>query len=166
MGADSDRRISRRGNFDPDGDSRIDEVGTATTSIPGTGRIFGAVLPVWVLGGTRGEVEVHIARSPRGSGGSGDLSGAYSSRAGALGLHRGTRAEVDRWSEWGMDGGARSAISNIPFSRFLMVFKRCSNLLQLLVRESSGFSRYKGESFGSPVILHSMIIFHFLKWGD
>ena len=111
MGADSDRRISRRGGLDPAGDSRIDEVGAATTSIPGTGRIFGAVFPVWVLGGTRGKVEVHIARSPRWRGGNGDLSRAYPSGAGAMGLRRGTRAEVDRWSEWGMDGGAWSAIT-------------------------------------------------------
>jgi hypothetical protein len=67
--------------------------------------------PVWVLGGTRGKVEVQIARSPRWRDGNGDLSGAYPSRAGALGLRRGTRAEVDRWSEWGMDGGAGSAIT-------------------------------------------------------
>lgn len=111
MGADSNRRISRRGGLDPAVDPRIDEVGTATTSMPGTGRIFSAVFPVWVLGGTRGEVEVHISRSPRGRSGNGDLSGAYPSRAGALGLRRGTRAEVDRWSEWGMDGGAGSAIT-------------------------------------------------------
>lgn len=80
-------------------------------SIRGTGRIFGAVFPVWVLGGTRGEVEVHIARATRGRGCGGDLSSTYPSRAGALGLCRGTRAEVDRWSEWGMDGGARSAMT-------------------------------------------------------
>lgn len=111
MDANSDRRISRRGSFDPAVDSRVDEVGTTTTSIPGTGRILGAVFPIWVLGRTRGEVEVHIARSPCGRGGSGDLSGAYPSWAGALGLRRGTRAEVDRWSEWGMVGGAWSAIT-------------------------------------------------------
>ena len=32
--------------------------------------------PVWVLGGTRGKVEVQIARSPRWRDGNGDLSGA------------------------------------------------------------------------------------------
>src|ERR1700722_9624480 len=108
VGADSDRRIPRRGDFDPAGDPRIDEVGTGPTSIRCTGRIVGAVFPVWVMGGTRGDVEVRIARSPRGGGGDGDLPGAYPSRPGALAVRPGTRAEVDRRSERGMDGGPRS----------------------------------------------------------
>ena len=44
-------------------------------------------------------------------------------RAGALGLRRGTRVEVDRWGEWGMGGRAWSAVDNAEIVASMAVIR-------------------------------------------
>jgi hypothetical protein len=43
-----------------------------------------------------------------------------------LGLRRGTRAKVDRWREWGMDGGAWSAMTPERHSSIPTLITTCA----------------------------------------